>query len=132
MYKFLARTAACALLLTTIGVQARDSFDGDRLVVTPYKGDTFATGEYRFGKAELYGYVGDLKDSKHIRGVLLRDGGKASDEQKHIVATIAQSQQIDAVIELDGKQQPLVDPKPAAAVAAPEVTTAPVVTPATP
>jgi hypothetical protein len=131
MHKFLARTAACALLLTAFAAQARDSFDGDRLIVKPYKGDTFETGEYRFGKAELYGYIGDLKDSKHIKGMLLRDGGKASDEQKHIIATIAQSQQIDAVIELDGKQQPLVDPKPAAA-AAPEAIAAPAVTPATP
>src|SRR5436305_8772119 len=108
MHKFLVRTAAFALMLTALAAHARDSFDGDRLIVKPYKGDTFETGEYRFGKAELYGYIGDLKDSKHIKGMLLRDGGKASDEQKHIIATIAQSQQIDAVIELDGKQQPLV------------------------
>jgi len=125
MHKFLTRAAAGALLLTAIAVQARESFDGDRLIVTPFKNDTFATGDYRFGKAELYGYVGDLKDSKHIKGMLLRDGAKATDEQKHIIATIAQSQQIDAVIELDGKQQPLVDPKPAAA---PEAGAAPAAT----
>jgi hypothetical protein len=128
MHKFIVRSAGFAMMLTALAAQARDSFDGDRLIVKPYKGDTFETGEYRFGKAELYGYIGDLKDSKHIKGMLLREGGKASDEQKHIIATIAQSQQIDAVIELDGKQQPLVDPKPAA-VAAPE---APAATPATP
>ena len=124
MRKLLARGIAAALMLAALAVHASDAFDGDRLVVKPYKGDTFATGEYRFGKAELFGYVGDLKDTKKIKGMLLRDGGKASDEQKHIIATIAQSQQIDAVIELDGKQQPLVDPKapaaaPGAAAAAP-------------
>jgi len=70
-----------------------------------------------------------LKDSKHITGMLLRDGGKATDEQKHIIATIAQSQQIDAVIELDGKQQPLVDPKPAPATPAAEAPAAPAATP---
>ena len=128
MHKFITRTAACALLLTAFVAQARDAFDGDRLVVKPYKGDTFETGEYRFGKMELFGYVGDLKDSKHIKGMLLRDGGKASDEQKHIIATIAQSQQIDAVIELDGKQQPLVDPKPAPAATAPDAQAAPAAT----
>ena len=117
MHKFITRTAAFALALVAIGAQARDAFDGDRLVVRPYKNDTFETGEYRFGKMELYGYIGDLKDSKHIKGVLLRDGGKATDEQKHIIATITQSQQLDAVIELDGKQQPFVDPKAAAAPA---------------
>jgi len=129
MHRLLARTAACALLLTAFAAQARDSFDGNRLIVKPYKGDTFETGEYRFGKMELFGYVGDLKDSKHITGMLLRDGGKATDEQKHIIATIAQSQQIDAVIELDGKQQPLVDPKPAPAAPAAEAPAAPTATP---
>ena len=128
MHRFITRTTACALLLTAFVAQARDAFDGDRLVVKPYKGDTFETGEYRFGKMELFGYVGDLKDSKHIKGMLLRDGGKASDEQKHIIATIAQSQQIDAVIELDGKQQPLVDPKPAPAAPAPDAQAAPAAT----
>lgn len=115
MHKFLIRAAFGALLVAATSAQARDAFDGDRLVVKPFKNDTFATGEYRFGKAELFGYIGDLKDSKHIKGVLLREGDKATDEQKHIIATIAQSQQLDAVIEVDGKQQPLVDPKPAAA-----------------
>jgi len=119
MHKLMIRTFAGALLLTTLCAQARDAFDGERLVVKPFKNDTFETGEYRFGKAELFGYVGELKDSKHIKGMLLRDGGRASDEQKYIIATIAQAQQIDAMIELDGKQQPLVDPRPAAAAAAP-------------
>ena len=124
MHKFLTRGAACALLLTALCAHARDAFDGERLVVTPFKNDTFQTGDYRFGKGELWGYVGDLKESKKIKGMLLRDGGKATDEQKHIIATIAQAQQLDAVIELDGKQQPLVDPKPtpAADAAAPAAT----------
>ena len=117
MHRFLTRSAACALLFAAVGASARDAVDGDRLVVKPFKNDTFQTGDYRFGKGELWGYVGDLKESKKIKGVLLRDGGKATDEQKHIIATIAQGQQIDAMIELDGQQQPLVDPKPAAAPA---------------
>lgn len=116
MHKSIIRTLVGTLLLTVLSAQARD-IDNDRLIVKPFKNDTFATGEYRFGKAELFGYVGDMKDSKHIKGVLLRDGDKASDEQKHIIATIAQSQQLDALIEIDGKQQTLVDPKPAAPAA---------------
>ena len=115
MNQFLTRSIACALLFAAVGASARDAVDGERLVVKPFKNDTFQTGDYQFGKGELWGYVGDLKESKKIKGVLLRDGGKASDEQKHIIATIAQAQQLDAMIELDGKQQPLVDPKPAPA-----------------
>lgn len=119
MHKFLTPAAACTLMLAALCAHARDAVDGDRLVVKPFKNDTFQTGDYRFGKGELWGYVGDLKESKKIKGVLLRDGGNATDEQKHIIATIAQAQELDAVIELDGKQQPLVDPKPAPAAAAP-------------
>jgi hypothetical protein len=78
--------------------------------VKPHKGGTFETGEYRFGKAELFGYIGDLKDTRKLTGILLRDGGKATPEQKHALAEIAKEQQLDATIELDGKQQPLVDP----------------------
>lgn len=115
MRKFVTRGAACAVLFTALCAHARDAVDGDRLVLKPFKNNTFEAGEYRFGKAELWGYVGDLKDSKHIKIMLLRDGAKATDEQKHIVATIAQAQQLDAVIELDGKEQPLLDPTPAAA-----------------
>ena len=114
MRKLTTAAILAASLFAAASAFARDAFEGDRLIVKPFKNDTFATGEYRFGKAELFGYIGDLKDSKHIKGVLLRDGGQATDEQKHIIATIAQSQQIDAVIEVDGKQQPLVDPKAAA------------------
>jgi hypothetical protein len=124
MHKVFMRTVALTLALAAVSAQARDALDGSRLVVKPYKNDTFETGEYRFGKAELFGYVGDLKDTKKITAVLLRDGAKASDEQKHLIATIAQAQQLDALIDLDGKEQPLVDPKPAAAPADVSVTPA--------
>jgi len=115
MHKFLVRSAACAFVFAAVSASARDAVDGERLVVKPFKNDTFQTGDYQFGKGELWGYVGDLKETKKIKGMLLRDGGKATDEQKHIIATIAQAQELDAVIELDGKQQPLIDPKPAPA-----------------
>ena len=117
MHHFLIRSAACAFLFAAMSVSARDAIDGERLVIKPIKNDTFQTGDYQFGKGELWGYVGDLKETKKIKGMLLRDGGKATDEQKHIIATIAQAQELDAMIELDGKQQPLVDPKPAPAPA---------------
>jgi hypothetical protein len=118
MYKFLIRSAACAFLFAAVSASARDAIDGERLVIKPFKNDSFQTGDYQFGKGELWGYVGELKETKKIKGMLLRDGGKATDEQKHIIATIAQAQQLDAMIELDGKQQALVDPKPAPAPAA--------------
>jgi hypothetical protein len=109
--------AAAAALFSIVSIgHARDSIDGDRIVVTPYKDGMFATGEFRFGKAELFGYIGDLKDHRKLTGLLLRDGGKATPQQKHLLAEIAKAQELNAVIELDGKEQPLVDPvAPAAA-----------------
>ncbi|HZP65395.1 MAG TPA: hypothetical protein VFB32_03740 [Rudaea sp.] len=125
MYKS-AIIGAAALLLGLAGAaQARDPIEGGKLQVKPAKDNQYEVGEYRFGKAEFFGYVGDLKDSNKITGIVLKRGDKASDEQKHIVAETAQTQKIDAFIELDGKEQPLVDPTPAkAAPAAPPISEA--------
>jgi hypothetical protein len=114
----LASLAALALIFCVNVAFARDAIDGHRVVIKPYKDGSFAAGEFRFGKAELFGYVGDLKDSKKITGMLLRDSAKATDEQKHVIAEIAKAQQLDAIVEVDGKEQPLVDPKAAADAAA--------------
>ena len=110
--------AAAALFCVVSTGHARDSIDGDRIVVTPYKDGMFATGEFRFGKAELFGYIGDLKDHHKLTGLLLRNGGKATPEQKHLLVEIAKAQELNAVIELDGHEQPLVDPVAPAAAAA--------------
>ena len=106
-----AALAALALFFCASVAMARDAFDGSRVIIKPYKDGTFEAGEFRFGKAELFGYVGDLKDTKKITGMLLRDSAKATDEQKHVIAEIARSQQLDAIVEVNGKEQPLVDPK---------------------
>jgi len=118
MHKMFSAAAAAAMLFVASGSFARDTVDGERVIVKPYKSELFATGEYRFGKAELFGYIGDLKDRKKVTGILLRDGSNASEEQRHLIAEIARAQQLDAVIELDGKQQPLVDPTPPASAPA--------------
>ena len=118
MRKMLIAAAALAMTFVALSSQARESVEGDRIVVKPYKDGSFETGVYRFGKAELFGYIGDLKDTKKITGILLRDGGKATPQQKHLIAEIAKAQELEAAIELDGKQQPLVDPMSAEEAAA--------------
>ena len=109
--------AAAALLFSLISTgYARDSIDGDRVVVTPYKDGMFATGEFRFGKAELFGYIGDLKDRHKLTapGAARWRQGDAGAEA--LAGRNCQAQELSAVIELDGKEQPLVDPvAPAAA-----------------
>ncbi|MDR3388443.1 MAG: hypothetical protein P4L92_15450 [Rudaea sp.] len=118
MRKFLLMSTAAALLCLAGASHARDPIDDGKLLVKPSGTNQYEVGEYRFGKAEFFGYVGDLKDSKKITGILLKRGDKASAEQKHIIAITAKTQQIDAFIELDGKVVPLVDDAPPAAPAA--------------
>ena len=75
----------------------------------------------KLGKAEFFGFVGDFVETKKITGIVLLKGDKATDEQKHVVAITAQTQHIEAFIDLGGKVQPLVDPTPSKPAAPPAV-----------
>lgn len=123
MRKSIVTSAAIALFVLAGASHARDAITDGKLQVKPAKDNQYQVGEYRFGKAELFGYVGDLKDDKKITGIELLQGDKASVEQKHMIAEIAETQHLDAVIDLGGKVQPLVDPTPAAVVVPPAVDT---------
>ena len=105
--------AATMLVLANFAQGRQDAVDNGRLLVTPYKNNTFQTGAYRMGKAELFGYIGELKDSAKLTGIVLRDPEHASDEQKHVLAVTAKAQHIEAFVDVDGKLQPLVDPQAA-------------------
>lgn len=107
------------LLLVALALVANLSFarsivDG-KLQVKPLKDNKFQVDAYKFGKVEFFGYVGDQVEGKKITGLLLLDGEKATDEQKHVISSTAKTEKIDAFIEIDGKQQPLIDDRPAAA-----------------
>lgn len=104
-------TGVAMLFLASLGQASQDAVDNGRLLVKPYKNNTFQTGAYRMGKAELFGYIGELKDSAQLTGIVLRDSEHASDEQKHALAVTAKAQHIDAFVDEDGKLQPLVDPQ---------------------
>jgi hypothetical protein len=100
---------------------ARDPIHDGKLEIKPAKDDHFEAAEYTLGKAELYGYVSDLKDTKKITGILLLRGDRATPNQKHLIAITAKAQQLEAFIDLDGKVQPLTDPTPS-----PETTPPPI------
>lgn len=107
----------CALALAGSAF-ARTIVDG-RLQVEPAKDNKYIVDTSKLGKAEFFGYVGDFVDGKKITGILLLKGDRATDEQKHVIAVTAATQHIEAFIDLDGKIQPLVDPTPSPAPAAP-------------
>lgn len=117
MRKIIVLAGGAALVLASVAT-ARTIVDG-RLQVEPAKDNKYIVDGSRFGKAELFGYVGDFVDNKKITAILLLKGEKASDEQKHVIAITATAQHIDAFIDLDGKVQPLVDPTPSATPPAP-------------
>ena len=109
-----------SLMAATVAVAARAIIDG-RLQVEPAADNRYIVDNSKLGKAEFFGFVGDFVDGKKITGILLLKGDKATDEQKHVVAITAQTQHIEAFIDLGGKVQPLVDPTPSKPAAAPAV-----------
>jgi hypothetical protein len=109
-----------SLMAATVAVAARAIVDG-RLQVEPAADNRYIVDNSKLGKAEFFGFVGDFVDGKKITGILLLKGDKATDEQKHVVAITAQTQHIEAFIDLGGKVQPLVDPTPSKPAAAPAV-----------
>ena len=132
MRKFIVSSIAAAVALSASLAFARDPIHDGRLEIKPAKDDHFEAAEYTLGKAELYGYVSDLKDTKKITGILLLRGDKATDNQKHLIAITAKAQQLEAFIDMGGKPQPLVDPMPAAATTPPPVENAGAAQPAAP
>ena len=92
---------ALGLFLAT-AAQAGSIKDG-RIVVKAAKDDRYQVDSYTFGKAELFGYISDLKETKKITGIVLRDGrSKATDEQRNSVASIGTTLQLETFTK-DGK-----------------------------
>ncbi len=117
MYKSIVAAAAASLFVFATAF-ASGAIDDGHLLVKPAKNNTFATGEFIMGKAELFGYIGDLKDRKKITGIVLRDADRATPEQKHLLVVTAQAQKIDALVDEHGKLVPLLDPLAATPAAA--------------
>jgi hypothetical protein len=117
---------ALTILLTVLGLAfaattlARDIEDG-KLVVYPAKDGKYKIGDFQGDKVGFYGVVGDWWERKHITGILMKKGENASAEQKHVVYVTAKQLKIDAFVEIDGKEQKIVeaDPTPPPPPAAP-------------
>ncbi|TAH40143.1 MAG: hypothetical protein EYC71_14045 [Gammaproteobacteria bacterium] len=99
-------------LFMAVAVHASEIKDS-RAIVKPVNGDQFEIGGYTFGKAELFGYISDLKETEKITGIVLKNGKRddntASDEQRHSIVSIGKTLQLETFIQ-DGKElTPLVD-----------------------
>ncbi len=92
-------------LAASAGALARsDVRDGNALVV-PVKSDKYSIDGTTMGKAELFGYVSDLKDREHLTGIVLKRGG--SDEQRKSIGSIARTLQLKAFEQDGGDLKPI-------------------------
>jgi hypothetical protein len=120
----IVRVALLALgFLTAAAAFARGDVRDDRAWVKPEKGDKFSINGYTMGKVELYGYIGQLRDDEHIKGVVLRHGG--TDAQRQAITSTAKTLQIEAFEEDGGDLKPLVAPPAPAPAATPTPAPAP-------
>jgi hypothetical protein len=106
--------AAIVLVLLSLflsgAVHAGDIRDG-RAIVTPAKEDRYTIDGYTFGKAELFGYISELKETKKITGLVLKNGSrdknKATDEQRKSIVSIGTTLQLETFTMESGDLTPL-------------------------
>ncbi len=111
---------------------AKDVRDG-KIIVYPVKNDHFKVNEYSsMPKAQLYGYMGDLRDSQGLKTIILKRADKATPEQLNSISSIARHLEISAVDD-DGNSliKPMAEPiVEAAAQPAPAAQAEPMAEPA--
>jgi hypothetical protein len=81
--------------------------DGNAMVV-PVKGDKYSIDGSTMGKAELFGYISDLKDREKLTGLVLKKGG--DDEQRRSIASIAKTLELKAFEQDGGDLKPIDAP----------------------
>lgn len=100
------------LSLFLAGIAQAASIRDGRAVVTPAKEDRYVIDNYTFGKAELFGYISDLKETKKITGIVLKNGrnkdSQATDEQRKSIASIGNTLQLETFTQDDKELVPLV------------------------
>jgi len=125
--------AALALGLAMGGAaQARSDIKDGNAIVKPAKGQRYSIDGNTLDKASLYGYLGDMRDTDHITGIVLKKGG--DDEQRRIIGSIAKALGLKS-FEQDGRelkeipqpqtQQPATPPAAPAPAAQPAATPEP-------
>ena len=119
---------ALALGLAMGGVaHARSDIKDGNAIVKPAKDQRYSIDGSTFDKATLYGYLGDLRDTDHITGIVLKSGG--DDEQRRIIGVIAKTLGLKS-FEQDGRELKEIPQPQTAQPAAPAAAPAPAATPA--
>ena len=101
------RAALLALgLVIMTGAFARSDVRDGNAMVKPVAADKYSIDGAIMGKAELFGYISDLKDREQLTGVVLRSGGNA--DQRQVIGSIAKTLQLKA-FEQDGRDLAPID-----------------------
>lgn len=117
MVKMIIRVALVALALVAAGsALARSDVRDGNAMVKPQGEDRYSIDGFQMGKAELFGYISELKETKALTGVVLKRGG--NDEQRHVIGSIARTLQLKA-FEQDGGNLNPIDLPPEAATPPP-------------
>lgn len=111
------RTAMLAFVLAATGSAfARSDVRDGNAMVKPQGEDKYSIDGFTMGKAELFGYISELKETQSATGIVLKRGG--NDEQRHVIGSIARTLQLKA-FEQDGRDLKSIDLPPEAATPAP-------------
>lgn len=111
------RAAMLALALVAAGSAfARSDVRDGNAMVKPQGEDKYSIDGFTMGKAELFGYISELKETQSATGIVLKRGG--NDEQRHVIGSIARTLQLKA-FEQDGRELKSIDLPPEAATPAP-------------
>lgn len=108
-------TVAVFALLCASAI-ARDVRDG-KVDIRPAKGDDkFEVNGFIMGKAQLFGYISDLKANEGLKTVVFKLSSRGSAEQRRAVGSIARTLDVEAVDE-DGNDLKALAAPPAQPVA---------------
>jgi hypothetical protein len=113
--RFITKALVMALSLGAAGAALARDIEDNKLLVYPMKDGKYKVTDVIGDKVTFYGVAAEVWERKHVAGLLLKKGENATAEQKHIVYVTAKQLKIDAFIEIDGKEQPLVEAAPAPA-----------------
>lgn len=113
-------------MVVAAGAYARSDVRDGNAMVQPVKSDRYSIDGSTMGKAELFGYISDLKDREELTGIVLKKGG--SDEQRKSIGSIARTLQLKAFEQVDGELKSI--DQPAAAPAPPPIENKPEAAPA--
>ncbi len=120
MNKMILRGVALAMGLAAMtGAHARPDVRDGNAIVNAVRGNKYSIDGATMGKAELFGYISDLKDREHLTGLLIK--GAVSSEQRQSIASIARTLQLKAFEQGDAGLQSIDLPSAAPVPAAPPI-----------